>query len=308
MQQMRPAAPMTLVTSERLGWSAMTVSFERIPPIEATLCPEEDDRIVVHRNVAELELKDHRQWKQKRSSVGSMHLIPRGTEATFALRDTFDTQTIIIPRRVIEEVAAEFLPGDPARIAFRHGIYLPPPEQLLLIKSIGEALLCGDEGSTLYAEYAARALAAQLVIAAGGDRVRLVRPMTPRHPRAVTRALEFMQDNLDRKVTLDMIARATSSSISVLTREFRAELGVTPHQVLISLRIRMAKRLLRAPGLSIAHAAVAAGFSSQEHLARVFRRHVGVTPSQYRNAFIAEDEARAELRNGCWAGPAFPPT
>lgn len=298
MQQMRPAAPMTRITSETLGWTAMTVSFERIPPIEATFCPDEDDRIVVHRNVAELEIKDHQRWKQERSSIGSLHLIPRGTEATFVLRDTFDTQTIIIARSVIEEVAAEFLPGDPARIAFQHGIYLPPPPQLLLINSIGEALLSGDEGSTLYAEYAAHALAAQLVVAAGGDRARIVLPVNRRRPRAVSRALEFMQDNLHRKLTLDMIAQAAASSISVITREFRSELGAAPHQVLISLRICTAKRLLRERGLSIAHAAVAAGFSSQEHLARTFRRHTGVTPSQYRKAFIAEDAAREELRDG----------
>lgn len=70
------------------------------------------------------------------------------------------------------------------------------------------------------------------------------------------------------------------SEMQVL-RQFKTELGATPHRYLIQVRIEQARRLIAA-GLSLADAALQAGFADQSHLTRIFRRRYGVTPATYR--------------------------
>jgi AraC-like DNA-binding protein len=54
-----------------------------------------------------------------------------------------------------------------------------------------------------------------------------------------------------------------------------------PHRYLIGRRIEAARNLLLS-GAPLAETAVRAGFYDQAHLARHFRRYLGVSPSRYR--------------------------
>ena len=60
--------------------------------------------------------------------------------------------------------------------------------------------------------------------------------------------------------------------------------GVTPWQYLINLRIAEAESLLRRSNLSITDIAETVGFADAAHFARLFRRSVQLTPSDYRKA------------------------
>ncbi len=68
-------------------------------------------------------------------------------------------------------------------------------------------------------------------------------------------------------------------------RIYQREMGMTPHQHLLSLRLEHARQLLRAgntPPCSIQEVALLSGFDDANYFSRVFRREVGVTPSEYR--------------------------
>ncbi|NMA97965.1 MAG: helix-turn-helix transcriptional regulator [Phyllobacteriaceae bacterium] len=65
---------------------------------------------------------------------------------------------------------------------------------------------------------------------------------------------------------------------------FRSEIGMPPHRYLIILRINKAQRLLAKSSMPIAEIAIECGFSHQEHLTRLFRRHLGTTPAAYRRS------------------------
>jgi AraC family transcriptional regulator len=51
----------------------------------------------------------------------------------------------------------------------------------------------------------------------------------------------------------------------------------------MQLRVERAKRMLRG-GTSIIEIALTCGFTHQEHMTRIFRRAVGVTPAAYRRS------------------------
>ncbi len=100
----------------------------------------------------------------------------------------------------------------------------------------------------------------------------------------VTRALEILRDSSRAEHSLRELARAAGNvSREHLIRSFATEIGITPHQYLIQLRVRDVRRLLRR-GVAPSIAAKRAGFSDQSHLHRHFRRILGVTPGDYQRA------------------------
>jgi AraC family transcriptional regulator len=97
----------------------------------------------------------------------------------------------------------------------------------------------------------------------------------------VSRARSYVDDNLDRDLSVDSLAKVCEVTSGMLMKAF-SFLGETPHQYIIKRRIECAKQLLIATDLSIAEVAFQTGFSSQSHLSDVFRRITGSTPGAYR--------------------------
>ena len=94
--------------------------------------------------------------------------------------------------------------------------------------------------------------------------------------RAVTQILERSSGN----ASLDELCSAAKMSKRTLTRQFRAETGLSIGQWRQRLRIWTAMRLL-SEGLSVIAAAVELGFESPSSFAKSFRGSVGRSPSEY---------------------------
>ena len=95
------------------------------------------------------------------------------------------------------------------------------------------------------------------------------------------RAVEdYLRAHCAESVSLTRIAAVAGLSCFYFIRVFRANFGVTPHVYLTTLRLERARRLLQT-SMPIAQAAVAAGFSDQSHLTRLFKRVYGTTPGEY---------------------------
>jgi AraC-like DNA-binding protein len=108
----------------------------------------------------------------------------------------------------------------------------------------------------------------------------------PPSPRAgaehgpVRRALDYMQANLARDLSINELAACAGLSPFHFVRCFRKATGLPPHACLTQLRLDQARRLLSG-GKSPAEAALAVGFYDQSHLIRHFKRTYGITPGQY---------------------------
>jgi AraC-like DNA-binding protein len=79
---------------------------------------------------------------------------------------------------------------------------------------------------------------------------------------------------------LDELAAVAGLNVFQLIRLFKRVAGLTPHAYLVQLRLDEARRHLR-HGMSLAQAAMAAGFYDQSALTNHFRRSYGITPRQY---------------------------
>jgi len=96
------------------------------------------------------------------------------------------------------------------------------------------------------------------------------------------RAREYMQENINRNISVDDIAAACGLSESQFARRFKQASGVTPADCLQRLRIEEACRILQEGNNNITEIAFKLGFSSSQYFATVFKRYTGMTPCQYK--------------------------
>lgn len=94
--------------------------------------------------------------------------------------------------------------------------------------------------------------------------------------------LDEVNANPQGEHTLSSMARQAGLSTRQLSRLFQAKLGMSPTRFVAANRIETAQELLLA-GASLTAAAEGSGFGSEETMRRTFLRHLGVTPTTYRN-------------------------
>lgn len=98
--------------------------------------------------------------------------------------------------------------------------------------------------------------------------------------RAVDLVREYLESHYTQKISLGELAELSGYSSFHLNRIFLKDQGIPPHAYQNLIRVRHAKLGMEA-GQSIAEVALAAGFTDQSHLSRVFKAIVGMTPGQY---------------------------
>lgn len=81
-------------------------------------------------------------------------------------------------------------------------------------------------------------------------------------------------------------------SATCLTRKFKQEMEVTPHQFLLLRRIEKAKSLLTNTDLEIVNIAMDCGFAHQSHFTRHFSGIVGASPLKFRQHARRKPEFR----------------
>jgi AraC family transcriptional regulator len=103
--------------------------------------------------------------------------------------------------------------------------------------------------------------------------------LTPRELKLLT---EYIKDRIASDLSLGELAALVSRSPFHFARAFKVSMGVPPHRYVLLLRLELAKELLVGGPLSVTQVAHACGFASSQHMATVFRRTVGTTPTEYR--------------------------
>jgi AraC family transcriptional regulator, transcriptional activator FtrA len=98
---------------------------------------------------------------------------------------------------------------------------------------------------------------------------------------ALTWALQHLADN----PTPDQLASVAAMSRRTFYREFRAEMGSTPHRWLVAQQIILARRMLETTRMTIAEIARHAGFEDISVFRRHFTRQAGLGPNAYRRTF-----------------------
>ena len=102
----------------------------------------------------------------------------------------------------------------------------------------------------------------------------------PRIVGVVREVLEDSYANTD-ETSLQVLAQRTGVTPFHVIRAFRDATGLAPHQYLIQVRVERARRFL-ADGAVPSMVAAMTGFVDQSHLTYHFKKHLGITPGNYR--------------------------
>ncbi|GBF39421.1 helix-turn-helix domain-containing protein [Leptospira johnsonii] len=115
---------------------------------------------------------------------------------------------------------------------------------------------------------------------------RLDRKLYPRKEiiNRIIRSKQFMDQNFHIKLDLDSVVGKTFLSKFHYIRLFKSCYGVTPHQYLISVRLRNAKELLLQDN-SVSEVCVGVGFESPSSFAGLFKKFTGLSPSSFQSKY-----------------------
>jgi two-component system response regulator YesN len=98
------------------------------------------------------------------------------------------------------------------------------------------------------------------------------------------KALEYLQDNYSKQITLNDVAKHTYVSIYYLSRIFTRELGKGFVDCLNEIRIGKAKELLKNVKYKTCEVAEMVGIPDAHYFSRLFKKYEGITPTEYRDS------------------------
>jgi AraC family transcriptional regulator len=119
---------------------------------------------------------------------------------------------------------------------------------------------------------------------------RWFREGVPQHrdaPAWMRRVKALLQDSFRDPVSLNDVARVAGVHPSHVAREFHRIYGMTMGEYVRKLRVEFVAERLVLPHkdrTSLTDLALCAGFSSHAHMASMFKRTTGMTPTEYRKA------------------------
>ena len=108
------------------------------------------------------------------------------------------------------------------------------------------------------------------------------------------RVTEYIQQNLDKELTLAELAAVVYMSPYHFARLFKGSTGVPPHRFVVRQRIARGRAFLATQELSIAQISRMVGFRTSSHFTTVFRRVTGITPRGYRTGYVRDDRPGRE--------------
>jgi len=107
---------------------------------------------------------------------------------------------------------------------------------------------------------------------------------------SIGRLMVWIEANLCEDLSLPALARKAAMSVRTLSRNFRAQAGMTPAEWIARERVRSAQRLLETTKLDVEQVAAECGFGSASVLRQHFAAVVGTSPVAYRRAFSRSQE------------------
>lgn len=97
--------------------------------------------------------------------------------------------------------------------------------------------------------------------------------------------LFYLNNNYREKITLEQLSKKFRASVSYICHEFTKEYRISPINYVIQRRMTEAKWSLTNTDLSQAEISWLVGYENVDHFAKLFLRHVGCSPSDYRRQF-----------------------
>lgn len=162
-----------------------------------------------------------------------------------------------------------------------HAPTLPSDQTLVLARLVADASRAFDRDPDTARELVRRA---SQLLDAEVQRLNRDRQTGKLAPWQVRTATAFIDQNSDRNLQVRDVAAAVRLSPSYFSHAFKESFGQSAKSYIIERRIARAKLLMLSTDDSLAHIALACGFSDQAHFCRTFGALIGQPPSRWRRS------------------------
>jgi AraC family transcriptional regulator len=220
-----------------------------------------------------------------RRTVGQASIVPVGQQYSAYWKDELEDLGIHLDPDYVARQASELVQTD--RIELIADCEVGDSLVHQIARSLAAEVDAGAPAGTIYAETLVNTLVAHLLrhYSNAGERFQQYLGGLPKHK--LRRVTEFIEENLERDLTLAEIAGIAELSPFHFARSFKQSTGSTPIQFLTQRRIDLAKRLLVDSELPIVEIGLRAGFKNQSHFTTLFRKITAMTPKAYRNEHLS---------------------
>lgn len=100
--------------------------------------------------------------------------------------------------------------------------------------------------------------------------------------RGLIRVAQLMEENIERPLSLEKIAKTTGLSRRQIERLFKRDLKCVPKRFYLEMRLKRARELLLQTAMPIMDITAACGFQSPPHFSKCYRNQFGHPPSAER--------------------------
>lgn len=107
----------------------------------------------------------------------------------------------------------------------------------------------------------------------------------------ISRAKAYIVQNANRNLMVKDVAEYMNLNPEYLTRIFKKATGINLKDYMMQCKMSAAKDLLETSTLTVSMVAMELGCSNFSHFAQMFKKYVGVTPTEYRHALRQEGKA-----------------
>jgi AraC-like DNA-binding protein len=98
----------------------------------------------------------------------------------------------------------------------------------------------------------------------------------------LSKSIRYINENYTENIKIPFLAQMEAMCLTAYNRRFKAQMGMTPTEYIIALRMQMATELLETSSLSIKEISAMCGYDNFNFFARVFKKHTSLSPTEYK--------------------------
>ncbi|WP_040785540.1 AraC family transcriptional regulator [Marvinbryantia formatexigens] len=109
-------------------------------------------------------------------------------------------------------------------------------------------------------------------------------PSEHRYPSSVyvEHAIEYINENYSKRLRINELADYIGVNRSYLTSSFQENIGCSPREYLMKLRMEKAKTLLKNPDIQVNEVAAMVGYTDPLAFSKIFKSRTGRSPKEYK--------------------------
>lgn len=271
------------VDSASQNWKDVRIRGYHYQSLDVPIPPMRDYMIVVYRDgQTPMNRKVSGPWRNEQVGPGTVSLLTHSTDSHWHWTVPIEVQHLYISPDKVAEIASDAYDRDIKVVELQDILRIDDSTLINAMSTLIGELKSGGLGGSLFVEAITNQVCVHLLRNYAGELREAPQAKRGLSPQQARRVREFIEDNLERNLSLADIAKVANISVFHLIRQFNGSFGCPPYVYLTHCRLARARRFIEAGETPLKCVAASCGFSDQSHMTRLFRREFKLTPGEYR--------------------------